>query len=54
MNVTFKPTGMYSPAQNQINRQTVQNKTGADEKQKVQESTTSETLTPRKRQGLNS
>ncbi len=42
MNVTFKPTGMYSPAQNQINRQTAQNKTGADEKQKVQEITTSE------------
>lgn len=42
MNVTFKPTGMYSPAQNQINRQTAQNKTGADEKQKVLESTTSE------------
>ena len=42
MNVTFKPTGMYSPAQNQINRQTAQNKTGADEKQKAQKSTTSE------------
>lgn len=42
MNVTFKPTGLYSPAQNQINRQTAQNKTGADEKQKAQESTTSE------------
>lgn len=42
MNVTFKPTGMYSPAQNQINRQTAQNKTGADEKQKAQKITTSE------------
>lgn len=42
MNVTFKPTGMYSPAQNQIHRQNAQNKTGADEKQKVQESITSE------------
>lgn len=42
MNVTLKPTGLYSPAQNQINRQTVQNKTGADEKQKAQKSTTSE------------
>lgn len=42
MNVTLKPTGLYSPAQNQINRQTAQNKTGADEKQKAQESTTSE------------
>ncbi len=42
MNVTLKPTGLYTPAQNQINRQTVQNKTGADEKQKTQESTTSE------------
>ena len=42
MNVTLKPTGLYTPAQNQINRQTVQNKTGADEKQKAQESTTSE------------
>lgn len=42
MNVTFKPTGMYSPTQNQINRQTAQNKTGADEKQKAQEITTSE------------
>lgn len=42
MNVTLKPTGLYSPAQNQINRQTVQNKTGADEKQKAQEITTSE------------
>lgn len=42
MNVTFKPTGLYSPAQNQINRQTAQNKTGADEKQKAQKSTTSE------------
>ncbi len=42
MNVTLKPTGLYTPAQNQINRQTVQNKTGADEKQKAQKSTTSE------------
>ena len=42
MNVTLKPTSLYSPAQNQINRQTAQNKTGADEKQKVQESITSE------------
>ena len=42
MNVTFKPTGMYSPAQNQINRQTAQNKTVVDEKQKAQESITSE------------
>lgn len=42
MNVTLKPTGLYSPAQNQINRQTAQNKTGADEKQKAQEITTSE------------
>ena len=42
MNVTLKPTGLYSPAQNQINRQTAQNKTGADEKQKAHESITSE------------
>lgn len=42
MNVTLKPTGLYSPAQNQINRQTAQNKTGADEKQKAHESTTRE------------
>ena len=42
MNVTLKPTGMYSPTQNQINRQTAQNKTGADGKQKAQESITSE------------
>lgn len=42
MNVTLKPTGLYSPAQNQINRQTAQNKTDADEKQKAQESITSE------------
>lgn len=42
MNVTFKPTGLYSPAQNQINRQTAQNKTDADKKQKAQESITSE------------
>lgn len=42
MNVTFKPTGMYSPAQNQIHRQNAQNKTVVDEKQKAQESITSE------------
>lgn len=42
MNVTLKPTGLYSPAQNQINRQTAQNKTDADEKQKAHESITSE------------
>ena len=42
MNVTLKPTGLYSPAQNQINRQTALNKTDADEKQKAHESITSE------------
>lgn len=42
MNVTLKPTSLYSPAQNQINRQTAQNKTVVDEKQKAHESITSE------------
>lgn len=42
MNVTLKPTGLYSPAQNQINRQTAQNKANANETQKAQENAASE------------
>lgn len=41
MNVTLKPTGLYSPAQNQINRQTAQNKANANETQKAQENAAS-------------
>ena len=42
MNVTFKPTGMYSPTQNKINRQNTQSKNNADETQKAQENTSAQ------------
>ena len=39
MNVTFKPTGVYSPTQNKINRQ---NKTNANENKETQENISAE------------
>lgn len=42
MNVTFKPTGMYSPMQNKINQQTAQNKNNTSDTQKAQENTSAE------------
>ena len=42
MNVTFKPTGMYSPTQNKINPQTAQNKNNTSDTQKAQENISAE------------
>ena len=42
MNVTFKPTGMYSPTQNKINQQTAQNKNNTSDTQKAQENISAE------------
>lgn len=42
MNVTFKPTGVYSPTQNKINRQNTQSKTNANENKETQENISAE------------
>lgn len=42
MNVTFKPTGMYSPTQNKISQQTAQNKNNTSDTQKAQENISAE------------
>lgn len=42
MNVTFKPTGVYSPTQNKINRNTAQNKNNTSDTQKSQENISAE------------
>ena len=42
MNVTFKPTGVYSPTQNKINRQNTQNKTNANDNKETQENISAE------------